>query len=72
MDAKSKPQTRGAALRKRGAKAPRSRARRTVRQRDAWEQTAGMPEEFDGEIDCQRIVQGEAGRSLPVYYDEYN
>jgi hypothetical protein len=31
-----------------------------------------VPDERDDEIDCQRIVQGDGGRSLPLYYDDYN
>jgi hypothetical protein len=40
----------------------------------AWEQAAQVPDddERDDEIDCQRIVQGDGGRSLPLYYDDYN
>ena len=39
---------------------------------EAWEQTAQVPEDRDAELDCQRIVQGDGGRSLPLYYDDYN
>lgn len=39
---------------------------------EAWEQTAQVPEDRDAELDYQRIVQGDGGRSLPLYYDDYN
>jgi hypothetical protein len=39
---------------------------------EAWEQTAQVPDEREDEIDCQRIVQGDDSRRLPVYYDDYN
>ena len=71
MGAKSKSgKTRGASP-KLAAGTPFRRSQ-TAKQRDAWEHGAREPEGFDFEIDCQRIVQGEAGRSLPLYYDEYN
>lgn len=54
------------------AKPPGARGRGTPRGADAWEQTAQVPDERYDEIDCQRIVQGEEGRSLPLYYDDYN
>jgi len=54
------------------AKTPGGRGRSTPRGADAWEQTAQVPDERYDEIDCQRIVQGEEGRSLPLYYDDYN
>jgi hypothetical protein len=60
------------AARKRAAKTPARRGRKTMTAPGAWEQTAQVPEERDDEIDCQRIVQGEGGRSLPPYYDDYN
>lgn len=39
---------------------------------EAREQTAQFPDERDDEIDCQRVVQGDGSRSLPLYYDDYN
>ena len=39
---------------------------------EAWEQTAQVPDEREDEIDCQRIVQGDDGRRLPLYYDDFN
>lgn len=45
---------------------------RAARSPEAWEQTALVPDQRYDEIDCQRIVQGDGGRSLPVYYDDYN
>lgn len=72
MSAKSKSgKVRGAA-RKRAAKPPAGPGRGAVTASEAWEQTAQVPDERDGEIDCQRIVQGDPGRSLPLYYDDYN
>ena len=38
----------------------------------AWEQIALGSEEREEAIDCLRIVQGDSGRSLPLYYDDYN
>ncbi|OGA33802.1 MAG: hypothetical protein A3F75_09255 [Betaproteobacteria bacterium RIFCSPLOWO2_12_FULL_64_23] len=72
MGAKSKSgKVRGAA-RKRAAKPPLRRGRRAATAAEAWEQTAQIPDERDDEIDCQRIVQGDGSRSLPLYYDDYN
>lgn len=48
------------------------RGRGTTRGYDAWDQTAQVPEQRDAEIDCQRIVQSDGGRSLPLYYDDFN
>jgi hypothetical protein len=39
---------------------------------EGWEQTAQVPDERDDEIVYQRIIQGDDGRSLPLYYDDYN
>ena len=72
MGAKSKSGNIRGVARKGAAKAQRRRGRVVLRDRDSWEQAVRTPEEIDDEIDCQRIVQGESGRSLPVYYDEYN
>ncbi len=72
MGAKSKSGKARSSARKPAAKPPARRARATARAPDAWEQTAQMPDERDDEIDCQRIVQGEGGRNLPSYYDDYN
>lgn len=72
MGAKAKSgKVRGAA-RKRAAKAARTQRRRAATAPEAWEQTAQVPDERDDEIDCQRIVQGDGSRSLPLYYDDYN
>lgn len=52
---------------------PRGRAaRKTAPVPDVWEQPAEAPDEWDDEFDCQRIVQGDGGRSLPLYFDDYN
>ena len=72
MGAKSKSATVRSAARKAAAKPPGGRARRAVAAPEAWEQTAQVPDEREGEIDYQRIVQDEGGRSLPRYYDDYN
>jgi hypothetical protein len=72
MGAKSKSgKVRGTA-RKRAAAPPSRRRRRAATAPEAWEQTAQVPDERDDEIDCQRIVRGDASRSLPLYYDDYN
>ena len=72
MGAKAKSgKVRGAA-RKHAAKAARTQRRRAATAPEAWEQTAQVSDERDDEIDCQRIVQGDGSRSLPLYYDDYN
>lgn len=72
MAAKSKSvKVRGAAQR-RAAEPPRKHGRAAAHWSDAWEQTAQLPDTRDDEIDCQRIVEGDAGRRLPLYYDDYN
>lgn len=71
MGARSKyGKVRGAAS-KRATRPAGGREHGTFLGSEAWEQTAQVPDECDDEIDCQRIVQGE-GRSLPLYYDDYN
>ena len=71
MGAKSKSgKVRGAAH-KPAAKPPGRQGRGTACGSDAWEQTAQVPDERHDEVDCQRIVQGDGGRSLPLYYDDY-
>ena len=72
MGAKSKSGKVGGAARKRAAKPSAGRGHRVATAPEAWEQTAQVPDERDDEIDCQRIVQGDGGRSLPLYYDDYN
>jgi hypothetical protein len=72
MGAKSKSATVRSAARKRAAAPPARRARRSATAPEVWEQTAQVPDERDDEIDCQRIVQGDSSRSLPLYYDDYN
>lgn len=72
MGAKSKSGRARSAARKLAAKPPGRRGRRTAQGSDAWEQTAQAPDQRYDEIDCQRIVQGDEGRSLPLYYDDYN
>jgi hypothetical protein len=71
MGAKSKSGKIRGAARLAAARSPARRERVTPQRGDAWEQTAQTPDERYDEIDCQRIVQGE-GRSLPLYYDDYN
>ena len=70
MGAKSKSGTVRGAARKRASRAPEKRQGRVAP--ELWEQTAQAPDERADEIDCQRIVQGDAGRSLPEYFDDYN
>jgi hypothetical protein len=72
MSSKSKSATVRSAARKRAAKPAGRRARRAATAPEVWEQTAQAPDERDDEIDCQRIVQGDGGRSLPLYSDDYN
>jgi hypothetical protein len=72
MGAKSKSGRSRSAVRGRAAKSPARRGRKTATAPESWEQTAQVPEERDDEIDCQRIVQGEGGRTRPPYYDDYN
>jgi len=72
MSSKSKSAKVSSAARKRAAKPPARRARRAAPAPEGWEQTAQVPDERDDEIDCQRIVQGDGSRSLPLYYDDYN
>jgi uncharacterized protein len=71
MGAKSKSGKLRGAAQKRAVRTPGGRGRGTAQGSDAWEQTAQMQDEVYDEIDCQRIVQGD-GRSLPLYYDDYN
>jgi hypothetical protein len=73
MGAKSKSGKVRSAARKRAAKPPGRRGRGAAMAPEGWEQTAQVPDERDDEIDCQRIVQGDGGRSPPLYYyDDYN
>lgn len=72
MAAKLKSAKVRGAARKRAARPPVRRGSRPAAAPEAWEQTAQVPDERDAELDCQRIVQGEDGRSLPLYYDDYN
>ena len=72
MGAKSKSGKVHGAARRHAAKPPVRRGRTAATAAEAWEQTAQVPEERDDELDCQRIVQGDEGRSLPLYYDDYN
>jgi hypothetical protein len=72
MGVKSKSASARGAARKRFTKAPARRAGKSMNSDEAWEQTAQVPDERDDELDCQRIVQGEGGRSLPPNYDDYN
>jgi len=72
MGAKSKSGRSIGAVRRRAAKTPAKRGRKAATAPESWEQTAQIPDERDDEIDCQRIVRGEGGRSRPPYYDDYN
>jgi hypothetical protein len=65
MAAKSKSgKVRGVA--RRIAAKPPARQARLVTPGAAWEQIGQVPDERDDEFDCERIVQGEDGRSLPL------
>jgi hypothetical protein len=72
MAAKPKSAKVRSAARKRTVCFTGGRARRNAAAADSWEQIAEVPEERDDEIDCQRIVQGDGGRRLPAYFDDYN
>jgi|GEM_PF-2048524 len=72
MGAKSKSGKIRSVARRRAGKPPGKPVRGAAKAPEAWEQTAQVPEERSDEIDCQRIVQGDGGRSLPFYYDDYN
>lgn len=72
MSSKSKSATVRGAARTLAAKPRVGRARKAAPAPEVWEQTAEAPDEYDDEIDCQRIVQGDGGRSLPLYFDDYN
>jgi len=72
MAAKSKSVKARGVARRIAAKPPARQARMATPGAGAWEQTGQAPDERDDEFDCERIVQGEDGRSLPLYYDDYN
>ena len=72
MGAKGKSGKVRATARKHAAKALRTWERRLVTAAEPWEQTAQIPDDRADEIDCQRIVRGDGGRGLPLYYDDYN
>ena len=72
MRSKSKSATVRRAARTRDATPPGRRAREADKAPEVWEQTAQVPDDRNGEIDCQRIVRGDGSRSLPLYYDDYN
>jgi len=72
MGAKAKTGVVRGAARKHAANAARTRRRRAATAPAAWEQSAQAADERGHEFDCQRIVEGEGGRSLPLYYDDYN
>ena len=68
MAAKSKFATVRGAAPKRASPPSVRRGSTPATSPEAWEQTAQVPEDRDAELDCQRIVQGDGGRSLPLYY----
>jgi hypothetical protein len=72
MSSRLKPGKVHGAARTGAARAAGRRTRGAGPAPEAWEQTAQVPDERDDEIDCQRIVQGDDGRRLPLYYDDYN
>ena len=72
MSSKSKSATVRSAARTLAAKARGRRARTAAAGPEVWVQPVEEPDERDDEIDCQRIVQGDGRRSLPLYYDDYN
>lgn len=72
MSSKSKSGKAGSAACRRAAKPPGRPGRRAATAPRGWDQTAQVTGERDDEIDCRRVVQGDGGRSLPLYYDDYN
>lgn len=72
MGAKSKSGKVRNAARKHAARARGRRGRAAATAAEAWEQTAQVSDERDDEIDCQRIVQGDGGRTVPAYFDDHN
>ncbi len=72
MGAKSKFDKVRSAAHKSAAMPPGRLGRGSAPTAEGWEQTVQVPGERDDEIDCLRIVRGEGGRSLPLYYDDYN
>lgn len=72
MSSKSKSGKVRSAARIRAAKPAGRRGRGADTAPEAWEQTVQTSDARDDEIDCQRIVQGECGRRLPLYYDDYS
>jgi len=70
MSSESKSgQVRGTAHRC-AAKPPGTRGRGAATVSDIWHQTVQVLDECDDAIDCQRIVEGDGGRSLPLYHDD--
>lgn len=72
MSSISKSATVRSGARTRAVKERARQARSAAAVPDFWAQSAEDPGEPDDEIDCQRIVQGDGSRSLPLYYDDYN
>ena len=72
MSSKSKSATVRSGARRRAIKERGSRARSAAAVPELWAQGAEDPDEPDADIDCQRIVQRDGSRSLPLYYDDYN
>ena len=72
MRSKSKFATAGSAARRRAAISPVAQALRVDATAEDWEQRILAPNEFDDDGDYRRIVQGDGGRSLPLYNDDYN
>jgi len=72
MGAKSKSGKLRGAVHKLAVRPRSARGRNTTQGSDTWEQLAQVPDERVDEIDCQRIVRGDGGRSLPLYDDDYN
>jgi hypothetical protein len=70
MNSNSKSGIVRSAARQCAAKPPGTRRREAAMASDIWQQTVQVLDECDDEIDCQRIVQGDGGRSLPLYYDD--
>jgi hypothetical protein len=70
MSSKTKSGIVRSSVRQYTAKPPGTRGREASMASDIWQQTVQVLDECDDELDCQRIVQGDGGRSLPLYYDE--
>jgi len=70
MGANLKPGKVRSAVHKSVGKAAVSRERKETTAPDVW--LAQVQDERSDDFDCERIVEGYGGRSLPPYFDDYN